>query len=833
MMKAWYTTGTIAVVQGTKTIVGTGTAWKQDINGIGRGHALIISTATGDRIYEIDRVDDDTHIITVQNVKEATASGLSYGIVNFMPSTLPDFGRKLSVQLSDYQTFFDSFQQLATGTGDVTLTAPDGQTVTVRSQKAWDDALNGKVTGVKQTDPFDATAGSLLINGAWGWGGLGQTFNSDDAALLVSARNAAFGSRVFRNNTVSAYSKQYAPSLMLKTGDTWAIVSVGYTVSGVSGGIRIAAGTNSGSATTVHELWTDRNLTKQASSTDATVGSVLVLNGDTGSFGLGGTAVRMPADADVAAYLRTVPSGKYAILPNASASNLPIPGSLSGWTFDTSRFNANPLISVVARITDASGAIFHGLISGTGVSWFRVWDSANLIKQTGPFDATAGSLLINGAWGWGGKGLQRIFANEAEQIAFMNSAENGSQVFRPSVFSGGAESTLLKTYAPAILFKSEDTWAAISVGHHAPSSTVAQRKGVKIVAGTQGGPIPVSYELWTDKNLPNPATLDTAQTISAIKTFAAVPVVQTASYPGIWFESTSIDSSTVGRKTVIEVNSTGTVFTFIGRNGTNSTGQRVASLVLPVAGDPGEVILSSGAQTIAGVKIFSEKARVSRNAPGLIFEKTDIASGTLGRFLELDYEGPNVALLKRITQGSGTGQQSIRFPFPSGTAAGAFTGLVQGINAVADSNGFWKTASPVVKLFADGTSELTSEAEGVTTERLSEGVYRISGCLGLNADLAWGGIEGGISCPKCRNGLERIWNDYGVESDGSIIIRTYHRPHPDAPPFARNEIEGYANGDPIDIPRDTFISVRVQMPEREESKPKVMHSNVYCNTAAG
>lgn len=70
----------------------------------------------------------------------------------------------------------------------------------------------------------------------------------------------------------------------------------------------------------------------------------------------------------------------------------------------------------------------------------------------------------------------------------------------------------------------------------------------------------------------------------------------------------------------------------------------------------------------------------------------------------------------------------------------------------------------------------------------------------------------------CRNRLPRLWVDYGgdegssqINSDGSIVIRTYHRPHPDAPAFARNEIEGYANGDPIDILRDTFISVRVQM----------------------
>ncbi|HEA3474371.1 TPA: hypothetical protein ACG31R_004987, partial [Escherichia coli] len=36
--------------------------------------------------------------------------------------------------------------------------------------------------------------------------------------------------------------------------------------------------------------------------------------------------------------------------------------------------------------------------------------------------------------------------------------------------------------------------------------------------------------------------------------------------------------------------------------------------------------------------------------------------------------------------------------------------------------------------------------------------------------------------------------------------------HPDAPAFARNEQDGVSNGDPVDIPRDQFVSVRVEMP---------------------
>ncbi len=50
--------------------------------------------------------------------------------------------------------------------------------------------------------------------------------------------------------------------------------------------------------------------------------------------------------------------------------------------------------------------------------------------------------------------------------------------------------------------------------------------------------------------------------------------------------------------------------------------------------------------------------------------------------------------------------------------------------------------------------------------------------------------------------------------DGSILVKTYRRTHPNAPKFARNEIDGYSDGDPIDIPDGRFISVCVQMPEQ-------------------
>ena len=143
-------------------------------------------------------------------------------------------------------------------------------------------------------------------------------------------------------------------------------------------------------------------------------------------------------------------------------------------------------------------------------------------------------------------------------------------------------------------------------------------------------------------------------------------------------------------------------------------------------------------------------------------------------------------------------------------------------NTTVDSNGFIKRASPVVQIFKDGSSKTNDESEGAMVKREGVGVYRVSGVLGMNSDRSWGGNGGGVEVPKDINGQPRVWVDYDIDPDGSIILRTYHRTHPEAPAFARNLIgtkddagnftETVLNGEPIDIPDDVFISVRVEMP---------------------
>lgn len=152
-----------------------------------------------------------------------------------------------------------------------------------------------------------------------------------------------------------------------------------------------------------------------------------------------------------------------------------------------------------------------------------------------------------------------------------------------------------------------------------------------------------------------------------------------------------------------------------------------------------------------------------------------------------------------------------------------FDFLVRGVNTTVDSNGFYKTSSPIIKIWGDGTSELNDESEGATVVRMDTGVYKVSGVMGFNSSPEWGGVEGGYSVPQNGNGLPLIWLDFEIAPDGDITIRTYHRTHSNAPEFARNLIgikhddgsftETVKDGEPVDIPAGRWVDLRVEMPQ--------------------
>lgn len=139
-----------------------------------------------------------------------------------------------------------------------------------------------------------------------------------------------------------------------------------------------------------------------------------------------------------------------------------------------------------------------------------------------------------------------------------------------------------------------------------------------------------------------------------------------------------------------------------------------------------------------------------------------------------------------------------------------FIEFLTNANTTVDSNGFLKSASPIVKLHADHleTNEL---AEGATLTKNGIGDYTVAGTLGF-AQEGWY-----IETPKDANNNIKVFVDYQQVDDGAghplLHIRTYQPDYADGPVQA---------GEPVDIPAGRFITLRCHELNNSEATSESM-----------
>lgn len=138
-------------------------------------------------------------------------------------------------------------------------------------------------------------------------------------------------------------------------------------------------------------------------------------------------------------------------------------------------------------------------------------------------------------------------------------------------------------------------------------------------------------------------------------------------------------------------------------------------------------------------------------------------------------------------------------------------------NTTVDSNGFIKKASPIARLssvpekMADdyldgftlaGNVAVNGEADGVSAERVSAGVYKVIGSLGF-AEEGWN-----IEVPQDVNGNRLCFVETSTNRDGTIYVKVSKR---------RFDIDTAAivAGEPMDIPDGRWIDLRLEMPVLE------------------
>lgn len=168
-------------------------------------------------------------------------------------------------------------------------------------------------------------------------------------------------------------------------------------------------------------------------------------------------------------------------------------------------------------------------------------------------------------------------------------------------------------------------------------------------------------------------------------------------------------------------------------------------------------------------------------------------------------------------QGQNLNNLVFRVSAPGGIWSNYAT-LWHSTNTTVDANGFLKKASPIARLTSNpekmtdeyldgftlsGLAAVNTEATGVTAERVSVGVYQVTGSLGF-------ALEGwNIEVPQDVNGNRLCFVACEVAEDGTITVKVSKR---------RFDIDTAAivAGEPMDIPQGRWIDLRLEMPPVEE-----------------
>lgn len=191
---------------------------------------------------------------------------------------------------------------------------------------------------------------------------------------------------------------------------------------------RLFIQTETGGGWASNEVWTSDNLVKTTSATDNTDGSVVTVDGSGGWFGLGGTTA--PASGDADALTETgfyrVDAASITATSSYAADGVSV---ASGSTLLHIGFNTTNWSQML--YTHSGDVVYHRINDGGSVStWRAMWDDANLVKQSDPYDNSPGVILkiegTKGSFGLGATNMDDltddVFDHDSTGLRFFSAA---------------------------------------------------------------------------------------------------------------------------------------------------------------------------------------------------------------------------------------------------------------------------------------------------------------------------------------------------------------------------------------------------------------------------
>lgn len=151
-------------------------------------------------------------------------------------------------------------------------------------------------------------------------------------------------------------------------------------------------------------------------------------------------------------------------------------------------------------------------------------------------------------------------------------------------------------------------------------------------------------------------------------------------------------------------------------------------------------------------------------------------------------------------------------------------------NTTVDANGFIKSASPVVKLFADKIEPNDEAAEqNITFEKVGIGHYLVKGSSGFAKEGWW------IEIPTDTHGNKICAVEYQTLENGDLEIKTFKKKLNEEGDIVANldapiDIPNNANGEPrwIDIRLNSIKKTIVRKIPRTEKQPRMVQQVKYA-----
>ncbi|OTA20462.1 NgrE [Xenorhabdus beddingii] len=142
----YYSQGTINTVSGSAIVRGTGTRFKDNINGIAPGQIILIQSGNSNLLHMIQAVNSDTELVLADNAA-VTLNNVSYQIQITLPDSVSDGVRHMVAINSHIINFLQNMDRWMSENGVVNVTLPNGQKVSLQSIKA----MNEQIAGLTQS----------------------------------------------------------------------------------------------------------------------------------------------------------------------------------------------------------------------------------------------------------------------------------------------------------------------------------------------------------------------------------------------------------------------------------------------------------------------------------------------------------------------------------------------------------------------------------------------------------------------------------------------------------------------------------------------------------